>query len=161
VDFTDVVSVGFVMRLEGQYSYILQHQIGELDVSAEDLLDVALANLREMRTGVHFHLARPPGSTVLWITAEDNFSAVRLLLPQVQANIHKEIGPAFCFTIPNRDNMLVWSADAPDNITQKHLREAREDYDTDEYNLSPHGYIYSTQWPCRRLDSQPDLGGDA
>ncbi len=160
IDFIDLVCLGFVTREEGRYSFILHNQLGELDVAPDELSSMALQNLSALRNGVQIHIGHPPGATVLWITAEDNFASVRLLLPKVQEEIRSKIGDNYCFTIPSRDVMLIWNHDAPDDLTQKHLHEAREDYENEEYNLSPYGYIYSSEWPCRRLDSQQSAPPD-
>jgi hypothetical protein len=151
IEFVDVVSVGFVLRSQGTYSYILKHDLTNYDIPPEDLLSAALVNLSELDAGASMHLARPPGATVLWIAAEDNFVAVRLLLPAVQDFIQQKIGPRFFFTIPSRDDMFVWNSDAPQELTDQHLREAAENFATDDHNLSPYGYVYSADWPCPRI----------
>lgn len=154
IDFADLFSLGFVLREEGGYSYILQDQIHEFDIPPEEFLDASLYNLSSLKEGVQLHIGHPPGATVLWITADDNFASVRLLLPKVQEEICNRIGAKFYFTIAARDIVSAWNPDAPVELTKKHLREAREDCESDEHSLSPHGYVYSPTWPCKRISNK-------
>ena len=147
ITFTGEVSLGFVFREEGGYSYLLTDQIM---FSPEHLLERALGNLRKLDEGVEIKLGHPLDTTVLWVEAPDNFVAVRLLLPSVIDFAKEKIGPQFLFTIPSRDLLLCWDLNARLSLTEKHLQEAQEDYESEEYNLSPHVYQYSDHWPCRR-----------
>ncbi len=147
IPFTEEVSIGFVAREDGRYSYVMQHDV---DTPSDQLLTLALANLATLEEGVALKVARPPGATVVWIEAPDNFGAVRLLLPSVKEMLFQELGSDFLFTIPSRDLILCWTAAAPKALTDKHAHEALEDFQSEEYNLSPHVYRYTDLWPCPR-----------
>ena len=149
--FTEDVTVGFVSRGHGGYSYLLATDARARALSHENLLPEALHNLAKMRDGAELKIARPPGSTVAWVSADDNFAAVRMLLPWVKSKLLAELGEGFLFTLPSRDLCLFWTASSPAEVSEKHAREAREDYESEEeYNLSPHVYVYTDRWPCRR-----------
>lgn len=147
IPFTEDVSLGFVVREAGGYSYVLEEDAENTSLDA--LLETGLGNLAGFGDNKQLHSASPPGATVIWLTADDNFIAVRLLLPKVQEFIRRRLGESFLFTIPSRDQFLAWDLDAPLDTTLKHAQVARADFDSDEYNLSPHVYVYSEQWPCK------------
>jgi hypothetical protein len=148
ITFTPDVSLGFVEREKGGYSYLLT---GDEDVVPELLFENSLDNLKKQSVGVEVKIGYPPGATVLWVNAPDNFAAVRLLLPSVMELIKEKIGNRFFFTIPSRDLILCWNVDAPKSLTDKHTREALEDFESEEYSLSPYVYEYSDTWPCKRV----------
>src|SRR5688572_16445250 len=98
IPFTEDIGVGFVTREDGGYSY-LQRTEGRVPMSSEEeLLEQALGNLAQMRDGAELKIARPPGSTVIWVKAEDNFAAVRMLLPSVKSKLSAELGANYLFT---------------------------------------------------------------
>jgi len=148
ITFTPEVYLGFVEREGGGYSYLLKDDV---DVAPEKLLQISLDNLKNLSDGVEIKMGYPPGATVLWVSAPDNFAAVRLLLPSVMKLAKEKMGPQFMFTIPSRDLMLCWNADAPELLTDKHAHEAREDFEAEDYNLSPYVYEYNDSWPCQRV----------
>ena len=88
----------------------------------------------------------------MWIEASDNFGSVRMLLPTVRARIVGELGPDFLFTLPSRDLCSFWNASAPVELTAKHAREAKEDFDNEEYCLTSQVLIYSEAWPCTEVN---------
>jgi hypothetical protein len=150
IPFTDEVLLGFVTRGKGQDSYLLK---SDCVVKPDQLLPSALTNLAAMKNNARMHIANPPAATVAWLEADDNFAAVRMLLPSVRSELEAALGEQYLFTIPSRDLCLFWTRSAPMELTAKHAREAEADYATDEYNLSPHVYVYSERWPCQRWRS--------
>jgi hypothetical protein len=74
ITFTREVSLGFVVREEGGYSYLLTD---EIMLTREDLLESALGNLRKLDECLEVKLGHPLDTTVLWLEAPDNFVAVR------------------------------------------------------------------------------------
>lgn len=149
LDFTEDVCLGFVTQDNGSYSYLMMDDIKPNNIDTDKLLNNALKVLSEMKNNVQLKVARPEGSTVIWLQADNNFIAARLLLPKVQEFINNEIGNAFLFTIPGRDLVLVWNENAPEEITEKHKKEALEDFKESAYSLSPNIFRYSNKWPCR------------
>ena len=149
ITFTEDIALGFVVREHGGYSYLLKTDARAEGSSPENLLLEALNNLAQ-REGAELKIARPPGSTVAWVTAKDNFAAVRMLLPTVKSKLTAELGDHYLFTVPSRDLCLFWTASSPAELSEKHALEAREDHKSEEYNLSPHVYIYTDRWPCQK-----------
>ncbi len=146
--FAEGVALGFVRRGRGGYSYLLKDDFRALGIQEAEMVSKALDNLAELNGRVALKIARPPGATVAWIDAEDNFAAVRLLLPEVKARLVKELGERLLFTIPSRDLCLCWNASAPPQLTEKHAREVIEAFDDEEYNLTPSVLVFTEQWPC-------------
>ena len=142
-DFAPGVCLGLVERTdEGYYSFLPS------DASAAADLETGLSNLAKLNDDVSVHVAHPENAAVIWITAEDNFAAVRMLVPTIKAQLISELGERFLFTIPSRDVCLFWSANAPPDLTSKHAREAIEDFESEEYNLTSRVLVYSDVWPC-------------
>lgn len=150
IAFTDDIALGFVTRELGGYSFLLKTSGRAQGSSPANLLAEALDNLAQMREGAELKIARPPGSTVAWVKAEDNFAAVRMLLPTVKSKLAAELGDHYLFTVPSRDLCLFWTASSPVELSKKHALEAQEDYKSEQYNLSPHVYVYTDRWPCQR-----------
>jgi hypothetical protein len=150
IAFTEDIALGFVTREHGGYSCLLKTDARAQGSPPADLLLEALNNLAQMREGAELKIARPPGSTVAWVKAPDNFAAVRMLLPTVKSKLATELGDHYLFTVPSRDLCLFWTASSSAELSDKHALEAQEDYKSEEYNLSPHVYVYTDRWPCRR-----------
>ncbi|ABC30320.1 conserved hypothetical protein [Hahella chejuensis KCTC 2396] len=148
IPFTNEVSIGFVKVIESGYSYLLTSEFDGLGYNRDSLLSSSIDALGDDTSKVHMKVARPTGATVVWLEAEDNFAAVRMLLPAVQAFVKKHVGDEVLFTIPSRDLVLLWNADAPVSLTNKHRLEAQEDFKNDDYALSPDVYKFTAQWPC-------------
>lgn len=87
IAFTEDVTVGFVIRGDGGYSYLLKTDAQAQGISHANLLSESLHNLAEMRDGAELKIARPLASTVAWVQAQDNFAAVRMLLPSVKSKL--------------------------------------------------------------------------
>jgi hypothetical protein len=73
-----------------------------------------------------------------------------MLLPSVKSKLATELGARYLFTVPSRDLCLFWNISSPAELSEKHAREAKEDYGSEEYNLSPHVYVYTDHWPCQK-----------
>jgi hypothetical protein len=147
-DFSPGVCLGLIERVDGGYSFVTKDDLAQSGKVFDELLSVAVSHLANLKDGVEIHLAKPMGATVAWLTSEDNFAAVRMLLPQVKSKLKSELGEHFLFSIPSRDLCLFWNSDAPTLLTEKHAKEASEDFESEEYNLTPNVLVYSEEWPC-------------
>lgn len=152
-DFSPGVCLGLIEQADGGYSFLTNDDIAPLGKSVDELLSAAFSHLATLKEGVEIHIAKPVGATVAWITSEDNFASVRMLLPQVKSKLKSELGEHFLFSIPSRDLCLFWNSDAPAEFTQKHAQEAFEDFESEEYNLTPHVLVYSEEWPCATYET--------
>lgn len=148
IDFSPGVCVGVIERIDGGYSFVTNDDLARAGIAFDELFAAALSHLAALNDDSEIHLVKPPGATVAWLTAKDNFAAVRMLLPEVKTKLRSELGEHFLFSIPSRDLCLFWNSDAPVELTQRHAQEAAEDFGLEEYNLTPHVLVYSEEWPC-------------
>lgn len=147
IRFTHDVSLGFVCRGAGEYSYLLTDEREALQGDDASLIEDACSNLTGLAP-IQICMARPPGATLIWVNAEDNFIAVRMLLTDVLSIIREEVGGEFLFTIPSRDNFLAWNLDAPLDTTLGNAAQAKSDFEVDDYRLSPCTFRFRDVWPC-------------
>jgi hypothetical protein len=142
-DFPSVIRIGYVMRENDGYSYLMKDDVSSLGVGLEELHAAALANLAEL-SSASIAIAKVPEGPEGWICAhDDNFAAVRILLPEVQKEFCAALGPEFFLTIPCRDDCFCWSNTQSAERQGKHAREALEIFQTDDYNLTPDILHYS------------------
>jgi uncharacterized protein YtpQ (UPF0354 family) len=135
-DFPSRIRIGYVVRAEGTYSYLLKEQFSASGLTIEALHSHALDNLQMLPSG-RITIADVGGAAEGFIFAEDNFAAARLLLPSVRSEFCSHLGDEFLATIPHRDDCFCWSQ-AQENCRQlRHAAEAIEDYLADEYALTP------------------------
>lgn len=148
LDFAEGVAVGFIERVDTGYSFLSVDEIAALGVEIDVLLEQVMSNLAHC-AGATLKVAHPANSHVAWIEAEDNFSAIRMLLPDIQQQLFQQLGKPFHFTIPSRDLCLFWSKDAPSWLHEKHAAEAAEDFEQETHNLSSRVFVFDGQWPCQ------------
>jgi hypothetical protein len=138
--FTDVPSrirIGYVLRGDGNYSYILDGAFSQLGVSIEELHGIALTNFARLPSG-QMTIGKVPGGWEGWISAsEDNFAGVRILLPSVQREFRDALGDEFLFVLPHREWCFCWSRAQQSERQTKHAKDALEDFLHDDYNLTP------------------------
>ncbi len=136
-DFPSRVLVGYVLRAEGNYSYILDADFAALRLSLEELHAAALANLSKLPSA-SIAIGKVPGGSEGWISAKnDNFAAARILLPQIQGEFRAELGDMFLFVLPHRDWCFCWSLAQTPRRQENHAREALQNFLQDDYNLTP------------------------
>jgi uncharacterized protein YtpQ (UPF0354 family) len=136
-DFPSRIRIGYVLREGGSYSYLMEPDFAKLQLSLEALHTAALSNLAELGSA-EIKIGKVPGGAEGWISAQnDNFGAVRILLPAVQRIFTEALGNEFLLSIPHRDDCLCWSLAQTAERQQKHIREAVGDFRSDEYNLTP------------------------
>ena len=136
-DFPSRIRIGYVLRSDGGYSYMMEREFPELGLSVEELHAMALANLARLASA-SITIGKVPGGWEGWISAkEDNFAAVRILLPSVQQEFREGLGEGFLFVLPHRDWCFCWSLAQSPERQSKHAEEALEDFLEDDYNLTP------------------------
>lgn len=142
-DFPSHVKIGYVVRGEGSYSFVMEETRREWGVEVAALHERALENLGELPLP-SLAVANTPGGPGAWLgESDDNFNAVRLLLPQVQLVFARELGADYRFAIPCRDWAFCWSASQSMAWQEKNAAEAEEVYLSDDYSLSPDVYRMS------------------
>jgi hypothetical protein len=84
------------------------------------------------------------GAAEGFITAEDNFAAVRILLPTVRLEFASQLGEEFLVTLPDRDQCFCWSQAQDSDRQLRHASEAVEDFVSEDYNLTPDILLVNT-----------------
>ena len=141
--FPSRIRVGYVVRGDGQYSYLMAQEFRETGLSLDSLHEAALGNLRALRMPSLSVAATPGGPEAFLGESEDNFTAARILLPAVQRELRRELGEEFLVALPCRDWLCCWSkAQAPDRQAHN-ASDAHRIFTIDEYNLTPDVLLFS------------------
>jgi uncharacterized protein YtpQ (UPF0354 family) len=135
-DFPSRIRVGYVLREPGCYSYLLRRDFDGLGIAIEDLHAAALANLLRLPSG-RIALAEPSGGAEGFVASDDNFAAVRILLPDVRKRFAEKLGEEFFAIFPHRDCCFCWDCKQPSKRQARHAAEALEDFVQDDYRLTP------------------------
>jgi uncharacterized protein YtpQ (UPF0354 family) len=142
-DFPSRIRIGYVLRGDGSYSYILDDEFAGLGISLEELHAAALTNLAGLPSA-SISIAKVPGGAEGWLHAtDDNFAAVRILLPDVQREFTEALGEPFLFSLSHRDDCFCWSLTQSQERQQTHVRGALERFLQEDYNLTPDILCYS------------------
>lgn len=135
--FPSRIRIGYVLRVEGGYGYVMEDELTTLRLPLPEVHAAALKNLAELGSG-KLAIGKVPGGAEGWISAEeDNFAAVRILLPQVQQVFRESLGPEFLVSLPHRDWCFCWSPTQSPERQKQHAEEALEDFTNEDYNLTP------------------------
>jgi uncharacterized protein YtpQ (UPF0354 family) len=136
-DFPSRIRIGYVVRGDGNYLYLCGEEFSGLSITLEDLHSAALENLAVLPSA-EISVGKVPGGAEGWIHAtEDNFAAVRILLPKVQQIFRQELGEEFLLTLPHRDDCFCWSLRQTAERQEKHAADALAAFLHEEYNLTP------------------------
>lgn len=132
-----------MVRGEAQYSYICDHEFSAMSVTLEELHAAALANLARLPSA-SITIAKIPGGAEGWISAtDDNFAAVRILLPHVQREFRTDLGEEFLVGLPHRDECFCWSLAQPEDRQERNVREVSAHFTRNAYNLTPDIMLHS------------------
>jgi uncharacterized protein YtpQ (UPF0354 family) len=135
--FPSCIRIGYVLRGEGRYSYVLDEQCAALNLTLERLHAAALENLARLPSAT-ISIGKVLGGAEGWISAaDDNFAAVRILLPEVQQEFCQELGDGFLLTLSHRDDCFCWSAAQKAERQAEHARHSLEAFLNEDYNLTP------------------------
>jgi uncharacterized protein YtpQ (UPF0354 family) len=136
-DFPSIIRIGYVLRVEGGYSYLTAPELRESQLTPRELHEVALDNLRALPMP-GLSVGRTPGGPEAFLgETQDNFTAVRILLPVVQQALREELGDEFLVTLPCRDWMLCWSKSQAAERQAHNAADALKIFESDQYNLTP------------------------
>jgi len=136
-EFPSRIRIGYVVRGEGQYSYLLEEELDALELSVGELHEAAVANLSRHPSGA-ISIGKVPGGAEAWLHGtEDNFTAARILVPAVQREFAQELGEHFLLALSHRDDCFCWSEQQSSERQRKHIREALERFLSEEYNITP------------------------
>jgi len=135
-EFPSRIRIGYVLREEGGYSYLLQEHFESLRLRLEDLHSIAMRNLLQLPSA-QITFADVPGGPEGFVRSDDNFAAVRLLLPELRATFSSKLGEEFLAIVPHRDDCFCWSRTQTAARQSRHAAQALEDFIKDDYNLTP------------------------
>ena len=136
-DFPSRIRIGYVVRGDGGYSYLMREELEASRLTLSQLRERALRKLGAL-TMPKFHVARTPGGAEAFLSDDvDNFTAVRILLPVVRQALAAQLGAEHYAAIPCRDWFICWSKNQHAEYQEKNLRNAREAFLKDEYHLTP------------------------
>lgn len=142
IPFVDEISIGFVEREEGGYSYLLQSDYLKIGISTKELLNSSITNLeKEFEDCDIKEYNLNGGSMAFWSSDNDNFTAVRILSPKYYSVLKSIFKGDFYFSIPNRDLITCWLT-SDKNEMNKFINESIEDFETSEYRLSKNYYKF-------------------
>lgn len=136
LDFPSRIRIGYVLREEEGYSYVLQDDFQFFGITVPELHAFAVENLSALTPG-RMTLADTPGGSEGFIAADDNFAAARILLPEARTMLASKLGDPFLVTLPHRDSCFCWSLTQLPERQVRHAAEALEDFITDAYSLTP------------------------
>ena len=136
-EFPSRIRIGYVIRGEDHYSYLCDEEFSTLGVSLEEIHAKALENLAKLPSA-RISIGKVPEGSEGWIGAtDDNFAAVRILLPKVQQVFRRELGEEFLLSVPHCDDCFCWSAQQPSERQEKHAASALAAFLEEQYNLTP------------------------
>jgi uncharacterized protein YtpQ (UPF0354 family) len=162
-DFPSRIRIGYVVRGDDSYSYLCQNEFSDLSIGVEELHAAALTNLADLPSA-EISIAKVPGGGEGWIhTTEDNFAAVRILLPNAQEVFCQELGEEFLLTLSHRDDCFCWSLRQAAERQEMHAREAFAAFLGEEYNLTPDILLFSQgrfQLHRRQAVAEPNAATD-
>ena len=155
-NFPSRIRIGYVQRGDGGYSYVMRPQLESAKTSLDELHTSALRNLRSMPMP-ELRIGQTPGGPELYLgETEDNFTAARILLPDVQRVFAEQLGAEYFAAIPCRDWFICWSQNQVDEWKLRNIASAKKTFVDDEYNLSPDVFLVSGGKFSVHLDQSND-----
>jgi uncharacterized protein YtpQ (UPF0354 family) len=153
-NFPSCIRVGYVLRGDGNYSYLCEEEFSALSLTVEEIHAQALQNLSDLPSA-EIAIAKRPDGAEGWIHApEDNFAAVRILLPEVQEVFRRELGDEFLVTLPHRDDCFCWSSTQTAERQAQHAADAMGAFRNEQYHLTPEVLRFTRgEFELRRCDT--------
>jgi hypothetical protein len=140
ISFTKEIGIGFVNRFEGGYSYMSKEEFKILNIKSSELLKKAIENLKNGFESCEIKIYHTDiWKEAFWQSESDNFTSVRILIEGYYSLIQENLSKNFKFSIPSRDIITCWISDSIEK-DQQNIDETIEDYNNEEYNLSPKVY---------------------
>jgi hypothetical protein len=140
--FPSRIRIGYVIRREGGYAYVMQGELEAAGLSLAHLHEAAVENLRALPCP-DLNVAQTPGGPEAWLgDAADNFNAARLLMPALQGMLAADLGEPFYAVLPCRDWFTCWSRKQSPEWQTKNKAEAVETFLGDKYNLTPDVFVF-------------------
>jgi uncharacterized protein YtpQ (UPF0354 family) len=136
IAFTNEISIGFVGREDGGYTYLLKDEFIKLNIKLKELLKSSISNLDEEFENCEIKEYKLSGGSIaFWNSENDNFTAVRFLSLRYLSVLKKIFKDDFYFSIPDRDLITCWQTTDAEEM-EKFRNETIEDFENSEYGLS-------------------------
>lgn len=130
------IMAAYVIDIEKSYRYVSREDIKRWGVSEADIEDNAGKNLNEASKN-----APVQGSLnevkFLIINANDGYDAARLLSQDFRDFLGSKLGYPFHAGIPNRDFLIVWALENPEEMKSGFVESIKSDFNEKPYPLTP------------------------
>ena len=133
--FLDEVLISVVVDAEHGYAYVRSEDVERWDVSLIDLYEAACENLTEASQNLAISYYQGPPS-IIALDTNDGYAAARILLPSLREFVSEKLGSPFCAGIPNRDFLIMWSAETDDEFQARMKSQLIEDTHSRSHPLS-------------------------
>jgi uncharacterized protein YtpQ (UPF0354 family) len=133
--FLDDVQVGIVVDSEAGYAYVREEDASAWGQSPLDMYEVAVENLSTASAGLSMTFVPPPGA-LIGIEAKDGYDAARILVPRIREFAAEKLGEPFFAAIPNRDFLILWSAQNPAHFQRLVRERVAKDFAEQSYPLT-------------------------
>ena len=134
--FIPGVATAVVVDSEKGYRYVRKTDLAQWKIAVDALFEQALRNLDAKSKAAKLQASRGPDK-FLAFEEKDGYDAARVLLPWVRAEAAKLLGDPFLASVPNRDFLILWSAQNGAEFQKFTRQKARDDYKAQPYPLTP------------------------
>ncbi len=124
------LAVTYVLDGDRTIAYLPIEVLDKWKMTADDLHDLALANLVARSQSIQAHAAQDENGEVNLILFQtlDGFDATRILLPTLHDKLRELLGTPFAAAIPNRDILLCFRGD--EDTVERLTAQVAQDYRT-------------------------------
>ena len=120
--FSNDIVIAIVIDSDVGYAYVRQADADRWKLSSIDLYQVAQDNLIAASDNLQMHFVPGP-SGLIAIQTSDGYDAARILLPPIRQmmieRLMEDRGEQIFVGIPNRDFLVAWPTDAPEDLNQQ------------------------------------------
>ncbi len=134
--FIPGVASAVVVDSESGYRYVRKSDVTQWKIGIDALFEQAVKNLDAKSKAAKLQGSRGPDK-FLAFEEKDGYDAARILLPWVRAEAAKLLGDPFLAAMPNRDFLILWSAQNGADFQKFTRQKARDDYKAQPYPLTP------------------------
>ncbi|MGN6133681.1 MAG: hypothetical protein ACTHOU_04230 [Aureliella sp.] len=142
--FLEEVLISVVVDAEHGYAYVRNEDVERWQVGLIDLYEAACENLRLASQNLDVsYFPGPPA--IVALDTSDGYAAARILLPSLREFIGERLGMPFYAGIPNRDFLIMWSADSEPEFQARMQAQLLEDTQSRSHPLSSRVLTITTE----------------
>jgi hypothetical protein len=134
--FIPGVATAVVIDSERGYRYVRKIDLAQWKLGDDALFEQALKNLDAKSKAAKQQGSRGPDKFLAY-EEKDGYDAARILLPGVRSEAAKLLGDPFLASMPNRDFLILWSAQNSAEFQKFTRQKARDEYRSQPYPLTP------------------------